>query len=85
MPQVRKFIHEHGKFLELCERFRGHTGFLQLERNAGYDAGQIAIAGAFAVAIDRALHMHRADFERGQRVGDAEADVVMRVDADFAI
>jgi hypothetical protein len=29
--------------------------------------------------------MHRAGFERGQRVRDAEADVVVRVDADFAI
>ena len=29
--------------------------------------------------------MHRAGFERGQRVGDAETDIVVRMDADFAI
>ena len=49
------------------------------------DAGQIAIAGAFAVTVDGALHMNRAGFERRQGVGHAEADVVVRVDADFAV
>ena len=49
------------------------------------DAGQIAIAGALAVAVDGALHLHRAGFERGQRVRHAEADVVVRVDADLAV
>ncbi len=85
VPHVRDFIHEPGKFLELRQRFHRHGSFFQLQRDARDHARQIAIARALAVTVDRALHMNRAGFERGQRVRDAEADVVVRVDADFAI
>ena len=48
----------------------------------GMTRGEVAVAGAFAVAVDRALHLHRAGAHGGQRVGHAEAAVVVRVDAE---
>ena len=61
------------------------TTWIQLQRHAGDDAGQIAIAGAFAVAVDGALHVDGAGFQGGQRVRDPQAAVVVGVDADPAI
>jgi hypothetical protein len=55
---------------------------LVLERENRHHAGDVAVAGALAVAVDRALHVRRADVDRRQRVRDPEADVVVRVDAD---
>jgi hypothetical protein len=49
------------------------------------DAGEVAIAGAFAVTIDRALCVHGPGIERGEGVGHAHAAVVVGVDADAAI
>ena len=62
--------------------FAGTPRFFILKCNDRDDAGEIAIAGAFAVAVDRALHVRGAGFEPGERIGHAEADVVVRVDAD---
>jgi hypothetical protein len=63
--------------------FGGTHAFFQFEGDVGNDAGQVAIAGAFAVTVDGALHVRRAGFKRRQRVGHAQADVVVRVDARF--
>ena len=62
----------------------GRQRFFHLQRHIGNDAGQIAIAGAFAVTIDRALHMGGARFEAGQGIGDSEADVIVGVNAESA-
>ena len=43
---------------------------------------RLALPHALAVAVDRALHVARAGLDGGERVGDAEPDVVVRVDAD---
>ena len=49
------------------------------------DAGQIAVAGALAVAVDGALHLRRAGLDARQAVGHAQAAIVMRVDADARV
>ena len=79
------FVHEPGKFLELRQRFRGHAGFFSLSATQGDDAGQVAIARAFTVTVDGSLNVGRAGFQSRQSVGDAESDVVVRVNADLAI
>ena len=57
---------------------------LSLELQDRHHARQVAVAGALAVAVERALDVRRAGVDRGQRVGDAEPDVVVRVDAEPA-
>ena len=60
----------------------GTDGVRVLELQNRHDAGQVAVAGPLAVAVERALDVRRAGVDRGQRVGDAEPDVVVRVDAE---
>ena len=40
------------------------------------------VAGALADAVDRALHLTRAGGDRGQRVGDRQAEIVVTVRAE---
>jgi hypothetical protein len=81
VAQVGDFIHELRKVLEQRQRRRRHAAFAQFEKDVGNDAGQVAIAGALAVTIDRALHVRRARLQRRQRIGHAQAGVIMRVNA----
>ena len=60
----------------------GTQRLLHLEREVGDDAGEVAVAGALAVAVDRALDVGRARLDRRQRVGHAQPDVVVGVDAE---
>ena len=46
------------------------------------DRREVAVAGALAVAVDRALHLDRAAADAGERVGDSSAGVVVEVDGD---
>ena len=62
--------------------FAGTPVFFNLKCKQRDDAGQIAVAGAFAVAVDGALHLGGAGFDAGQGVGHAQAAIVVRVDAD---
>ena len=57
-----------------------------LQREVRDDRGEVAVAGALAVAVDRALHLDRAAAHAGERVGHAGAGVVVEVhrDADVA-
>ena len=43
---------------------------------------EVGVAGALAAAVHRALHLARADLDRGERVRDAALGVVVAVDAD---
>jgi len=56
---------------------RGH---LELER--GDDRGKVRVAGALAVAVHRALHVHAAGLDGDERIGYRAARVVVRVDAE---
>ena len=53
-----------------------------LERQVGDDRDQVGIAAAFAEAVDRALHVDGAGVDGGQRIGDGQVAVVVRVDAE---
>ena len=55
---------------------------VQLELEVGDDGDQVGVAGALAVAVDRALDVRRACVDGGQGVGDRAAGVVVAVDAD---
>ena len=55
-------------------------GFLQTERRN--DGDEVGIAAALADAIERALDLARARFDRGEGICDRLAGVVMRVDAE---
>ena len=76
---VRQFVDEKRHLRqggEVRDDFQAHLGL-----QTGDERGEVAVARAFAVAVDRALHLHRPGAHGGQRVGDAEAAVVVRVDA----
>ena len=80
--EVRDLIHEMRQLAQFRQRRFRHRAAAHFQSERGNDADQIAIAGAFAVAIDRALHLRCADVHRGDGIGDAEAAIVVRVNAD---
>ena len=74
------------------ERSRSSASFSSLQDAAAHleleigDAGdEVAVAGALAVAVDRALDLQRAGLDARERVGDAEAAVVVGVDAELRL
>ena len=77
---VGEFVHEIGQLREprqVRDEFQAH-----LRLQTGDDGGEVAVAGAFAVTVDRPLHLHRSGADGGQRVGHAQAAIVVRVDAE---
>ncbi len=57
----------------------------QLEREVGYDGGQVGVARPLAVAVDAPLDVGGADRHAGQRVGHRAATVVVEVDPDLGL
>ena len=55
-----------------------------LQRDIRNHTDEITVTGALAVAVDGALHLCRAGVHGNQRIGHAEADVVVGVNADVA-
>ena len=53
-----------------------------LEFEVGDHRDQLGVAGALAVAVDGALHVHDARVDSGEGVGDRAAGVVVSVDAE---
>ncbi len=60
----------------------GDAGIAPLKLQIGDQGRQVDVAAALAEARQRSLNMRRAGLDRRQGVGDAEAAVVVRVDAD---
>ena len=60
-------------------------GVAHLQFEIGDDRGQIGVAAALAVAVDAALDVRETLLDGGQRVGDAEIGIVMRMDAEHAV
>jgi hypothetical protein len=52
-----------------------------LDLKIGHDGDEVAVPHTLAVAVDRALHLAGAGTHSGQRIGDADAAVIVRVDA----
>ena len=82
VAQVGDLVHELGQLLELRQRLRRHADLAELELERGHDAGEVAVPGALAVAVDGALDVGRAGLQGGDGVGDAKAAVVVGVDPD---
>ena len=80
--EVGDAVDETGKASEALERSRGDALPAELQLGTRDDRGEVAIAGALADAVDRALDVGGAGFERSKGVGEAEAGVVVRMDAD---
>ena len=76
---VGQLIHEERQLAQ--PREIGDHGLAELELEVRRDGDEVAIAHALAVAVDRPLHLHRARRHRCERIGHAEARVVVRVDA----
>jgi hypothetical protein len=53
----------------------------ELELQVADEADEVGVAGALAVAVQRALHVRGAGLDRGDRVRDRAAGVVVAVDA----
>ena len=62
----------------------GDGSLAHLQRDIRNHTDEITVAGALAVAVDGALHLRRAGVHGNQRIGHAEADVVVGVNADVA-
>ena len=58
------------------------TGSPYLSSQVGDDGQQVGVAGALAVPVDGALDVRAPGLDRGERVGDRAAGVVVRVDAE---
>ena len=56
----------------------------RLQRQRRHDRDQIGVAAALADAVERALDLAHAGLDRGQRIGDRLAGVVMGMDAESA-
>jgi len=73
VARVRDFIHELRKLLQLSAMISRARSFFQFQGDARDDGWSNAIARAFAVAVDGALHMNcagrRARPARSQRRG----------------
>ena len=77
---VREFVDEEGELAQFHEV--GDDGDAELELEIRDDGDEVAVSDAFTVAIDRALHLHGPRAHGGECVGDSDAGVVVRVDAD---
>ena len=54
-----------------------------LKKQRRDDGDQVGVAATLADAVERALDLAHAGLDRGQRIGDGLAGVVMRVDAEM--
>ena len=60
-------------------------GFIaQLQLQIRDDAGEVGVAAALAIAVQAALHMCYAFFDRRQRIGHRDIGIVVRMNPDFA-
>ncbi len=80
--EVGDAINEARKASEALERGRRDALPTELQLGARDDCGEVAITSALTDAVDGALDMRSSRFKRGEGVGEAEAGVVMRMDAD---
>ena len=80
--EVRHLGHEAAQRRQFAELARGHAAPSELELEVGCDREQVRVAAAFSVAVHRTLHVRRARAHRGEAVGDGQAPIVVRVNAE---
>ena len=79
MRHVGELVHEVGEFAQAGEIEAEVDAHLDLQ--GGHDGDEVAVSDAFAVAVDRALHLAGTGAHGGQRIRHADAAVIVRVDA----
>ena len=77
---VEQLVDEVGGLGQAREPLRREHLDAHLQLQVGDDRDEVGVPGALADAVDRPLHLGRARFERGQRVRDRTAGVVVAVD-----
>ena len=76
---VGQLIHKMGQISESGQIQAEIDAHLQLQiRHRG---GQVAVAHALAIAVDRPLHLHRSRADGRESVGDSDPAIVVRVDS----
>jgi hypothetical protein len=80
---VGDLVDEEGEIAQLGEFFVAEDAAVHLKLEIGDAGDEVAVAGAFAVAVDRALDLRGARLDARERVGDAEAAIVVSVDAEL--
>ena len=87
--RVERHVHELGDVMrdrrEAVHAIGGDRLDPHLQREVRDDRGEVAVAGALAVAVDRSLHLRRAAEHAGDRVGHAGAAVVVQVHRDLHV
>ena len=79
---VDQLIHKCGEFLQPSHVFVGDAVHPHFQFEIGNDGHQVAVAAAFAVPVDGALHLPGPGFDGGQCIGDAQFGIVVGVDAE---
>ena len=86
---VRGDVHDLGDVVrrggQPLQPSRRQGAYAHLQGEVRDDRGEVAVAGALAVAVHRPLHLHGAAAHAGEGVGDAAAGVVVEVDADLDV
>ena len=80
--EVQQLIDEVRRLSEPAQLLIAETLVAELQLQVGDDRDQVRVAGALAVAVDRALDLARADLDRRERVCDTTFEVVVAVNAD---
>ena len=84
--RIERHVHHLGDVVgdrrEPLEALLGDRAHAHLQRQVRDGRGEVAVAGALAVAVDRSLHVGRAATYAREGVGDAAAGVVVGVHAD---
>ena len=84
--RVQRHVHQLGHVVrDRCEPLhavRGQRLDPHLQGEVRDDRGEVAVPGALAVPVDRALHLLGTAADTGERVGDPTAGVVVEVHAD---
>ena len=86
---VEQFVEGARQARDAGQRFGRDAGLEafgegRLQHQRRDDRDQIGVAAALADAVQRALDLAHAGLDRGQRIGDRLAGVVMRVDAEMS-
>ncbi len=87
--RVERHVHELGDVVghrrESFEAVARDRLDPHLQREVGDDRREVAVPGAFAVPVDRPLHLHRATEHAGERVRDPTTGVVVQVHPDRGV
>ena len=82
MRQIGQFIHIAGKIAQFGEIRVGNAVDAHFKLQCRDHGAEIGIAASFAVAVDRAVDLERAETYCSERIGDGDFRVVMSMNAE---